>query len=428
MDNVKISSLELENIKRVRAVSLEPTQNGLTVIGGRNAQGKTSVLDAIAWALGGDKMRPDAPNRDGAETPAMLHVELSNGIVVERKGKNGALSVTDSRGMKGGQRLLNDFIGQLALDLPKFLGATDKQRADYLMGILGVDEELARIDTEIKAAFNERTYVSREARSKAGAVAQMQHYDDAPDKPVSLADLTEALRVAMEANEENSRRSAALARSESALAATMDARDRQAEQVTLLAESLNAAKAKLSDLESQLAYGQSQVAAERDVVASLADIDLAPIQSEMAAVEDTNRKVEANAALARMQSEAESLASQVDELTDRIESLRDERTKLLNDAGMPLPGLSVEDGTLYYMGHVWEDMSGAEQLRVATAIVKATKPECGFVLVDKLEQFDTQQLAEFAKWCEGEGLQVIGTRVATDDSCTVIIEDGLVVE
>ena len=72
-------------------------------------------------------------------------------------------------------------------------------------------------------------------------------------------------------------------------------------------------------------------------------------------------------------------------------------------------------------------MSGAEQLRVATAIVRATKPECGFVLVDKLEQFDTQQLAEFAAWCESEGLQVIGTRVATDDSCTVIIEDGSIV-
>ena len=163
------------------------------------------------------------------------------------------------------------------------------------------------------------------------------------------------------------------------------------------------------------------------MVEALADVDLAPIQADIAAVEDTNRKVEANAALVRIQSEADSLASQVDELTGRIESLRADRIKMLDDAGMPLPGLSVEDGTLYYDGHVWGDMSGAEQLRVATAIVRATKPECGFVLMDKLEQFDTQQLAEFAAWCEGEGLQVIGTRVATDDSCTVIIEDGMVV-
>jgi hypothetical protein len=71
-------------------------------------------------------------------------------------------------------------------------------------------------------------------------------------------------------------------------------------------------------------------------------------------------------------------------------------------------------------------MSGAEQLRVATAIVRATKPECGFVLVDELEQMDPQTLAEFGAWAEVQGLQVIGTRVASDDTCTVVIEDGRV--
>jgi hypothetical protein len=71
-------------------------------------------------------------------------------------------------------------------------------------------------------------------------------------------------------------------------------------------------------------------------------------------------------------------------------------------------------------------MSGAEQLRVATAIVRATKPDCGFVLVDKLEQFDRQQLADFAAWAKSEGLQVIGTRVSTGDECSIIIEDGMI--
>lgn len=103
---VKISSLELENVKRVRAVRIEPTSDGLTVIGGRNNQGKTSVLDAIAWALGGNKRKPVNPNRDGAATPARLRVELDNGIVVERRGRTGALHVTDESGRKAGQALL----------------------------------------------------------------------------------------------------------------------------------------------------------------------------------------------------------------------------------------------------------------------------------------------------------------------------------
>ena len=83
--SVKINSLEIENVKRIKAVKLEPSANGLTIIGGNNNQGKTSVLDAIAWALGGDKYKPTAAARDGAYTDPILHVELSNGLIVEQE-------------------------------------------------------------------------------------------------------------------------------------------------------------------------------------------------------------------------------------------------------------------------------------------------------------------------------------------------------
>lgn len=85
--SVKITALEAENVKRIKAVALTPSPTGLTIVGGNNNQGKTSVLDALAWALGGDRFRPDAAQRDGAVAPAHLKVKLSNGVVVERKGK-----------------------------------------------------------------------------------------------------------------------------------------------------------------------------------------------------------------------------------------------------------------------------------------------------------------------------------------------------
>ena len=100
----------INGIKRVKAVALEPSRDGLTVIGGGNEQGKTSILDAIAWTLGGDRFKPDAPARDGSAVPPKLHVTLSNGLVVERKGAASSLKVTDPAGNKGGQQLLNEFI------------------------------------------------------------------------------------------------------------------------------------------------------------------------------------------------------------------------------------------------------------------------------------------------------------------------------
>lgn len=100
--SMKINRLEIENVKRIRAVRIEPTASGLTVIGGNNNQGKTSVLDALAWALGGESFRPSEATRKGSAVPAALKVTMSNGLVVERKGKNGSLKVTDPSGKKAG--------------------------------------------------------------------------------------------------------------------------------------------------------------------------------------------------------------------------------------------------------------------------------------------------------------------------------------
>lgn len=90
-DSIKINKLEIENVKRIKAVKIEPTKNGLTIVGGNNNQGKTSVLDSIAWALGGDRYKPSNATRDGSTIPPNLHIVMSNGLVVERKGKNSSL-------------------------------------------------------------------------------------------------------------------------------------------------------------------------------------------------------------------------------------------------------------------------------------------------------------------------------------------------
>ena len=102
--------------------------------------------------------------------------------------------------------------------------------------------------------------------------------------------------------------------------------------------------------------------------------------------------------------------------------------KLLENADLPLPELSVKDGELVYKGQQWDNMSGSDQLKVSTAIVRKLKPQCGFVLLDKLEQMDMITLNEFSQWLQQEGLQAIATRVSTGEECSIIIEDGYVTE
>ncbi|MDT2264079.1 ATP-binding protein [Paenibacillus larvae] len=153
---IKINKLEIENVKRVKAVKIEPTTSGLTVVGGKNNQGKTSVLDAIAWGLGGNKYRPSQANREGSTVPPHLHIVLSNGLVVERKGKNSDLKVIDPNGQKGGQQLLDSFVEELAIDLPKFMNASNREKANILLRIIGVGDKLHELEVKEQEIYNRR--------------------------------------------------------------------------------------------------------------------------------------------------------------------------------------------------------------------------------------------------------------------------------
>ena len=164
--SMKINKLEIENVKRIRAIKLEPAANGLTIIGGKNNQGKTSVLDSIAWALGGEAFRPSAAAREGSVISPNLKVVMSNGLVVERKGKNSALKVTDPSGQKAGQQLLDSFVEKLALNLPKFMESSGKEKAQILLQIIGVGDQLSAMDQQEKELYNERVTIGRIADQK----------------------------------------------------------------------------------------------------------------------------------------------------------------------------------------------------------------------------------------------------------------------
>ena len=174
--SVKINKLEIENVKRVKAVAIEPTQNGLTILGGNNNQGKTSILDSIAWALGGNKYKPTQPTREGSMNPPSLRVELSNGLIVERKGKNSDLKVTDPKGIKAGQQLLDSFVEEFALNLPKFMEQTSKEKANTLLKIIGVGDKLYQLDTEESKLYNERRAIGQIADQKKNAISRCTKY------------------------------------------------------------------------------------------------------------------------------------------------------------------------------------------------------------------------------------------------------------
>ena len=406
VESVKINSLEIENVKRVRAVKIVPTLNGLTVLGGRNNQGKTSILDSIAWVLGGNRFRPSNPQREGSVIPPTLKVTLNNGIVVERKGKNSDLKVTDPSGQKAGQQLLDSFVEQLALDLPKFMASSGKEKAQTLLKIIGVDEQLAKLNYEETSKFNERQAVGRIADQKTKFAKEMPYFEEVPKELVSVSELIHQQQEILARNGEN---------------------QRKRENLHRLEEKMQQINEQMEALLKQQTQVQNDLQIARMDAVDLHDESTAELERNISEVEEINRKVRANLDKEKAEEDAKQYENQYMALTNDIEKIRKQKNDLLASADLPLDELSVEDGELIYKGQKWDGMSGADQMKVSTAIIRKLNPQCGFVLLDKLEQMDVETMQEFNHWLEAEGLQAIATRVSTGGECSLIIEDGYVV-
>lgn len=412
--SVKINKLEIENVKRIKAIKIEPTASGLTIVGGNNNQGKTSVLDSIAWALGGDKYRPSDAQRQGSTIPPTLHIVMSNGLVVERKGKNSSLKVTDPNGNKGGQQLLNEFVEQLALDLPKFMESSGREKAQTLLKIIGVGNQITLLDKEEQELYQRRLTIGQIADQKKKFADEQTYYPEAPKELVSPSELIKQQQEILARNGENERKRKH--------AYELNAeRNRLAEEVNKLKKELERKTELLKNVDHDMtiAFKTSE---------ELNDESTAELEESISNIDEINRKVRANLDKDKAEEDALDYKNQYAALTKEIEDTRKKKTDLLNAADLPLEELSVKNGELVYKGQQWDNMSGSDRLKVSTAIVRKLNPECGFVLLDKLEQMDLITLNEFGAWLEQEGLQAIATRVSTGGECSIIIDDGYVVD
>lgn len=421
MDGVTITGLEIENVKRVRAVVLDADTlrpNGLCLIGGDNGQGKTTILDAICGALGGDEFRQ--PVRDGAER-GTVRVTLSNGIVAERiytSGGSSRLKVEDPSGRKGGQALLNDFVSPFALNVGEFMLASDKEKAKILLKVIGVNPQ--PYEERIRTLEADRLIKGRERDRAKGHAESLPYFEDAGleklDGNAISGQMTEALRHnarirqasgdVQAAREREEFTAMKEAQAEQAVSDAIAARDRarQARQA--------AAQAVQDAIEQAATAGQP--------------VDTQAVSAKLQQVTEHNERVGGNLARKHAFEMHEQLAEEYRAIQDEIDRTREELRATLEGAALPYPGLLVDDGELTYHGRRWATLSESERLILATAVSRAVKPGCKFVLIDGMERMDGKTRAAFAGWLATQGLQGIGTTVGDGADCSLIIEDGVV--
>ena len=416
---MKIIKLESENIKRLYAVEIKP-DGSLIVIGGRNAQGKTSLLDSIEMCLAGKSSIPKQPIRKG-ESKARVVIELDDLIVTRIfSTSDSKLVITDKQGFtkSSPQALLDSLTGKLSFDPLAFISMKPDEQLKIVKELAGID--FSKLDDEAKKIYDERTMVNREVKTLQAQVQAIEKYEDVPESELSITELVNKLEKINKINQKNQNERQLLSDLQNRVDSSESELDRLREEIKKLRERWDIATIENNRLKDELA---NQLFKVND----LQDEETDTLKKLIANCEETNRKVRSNLKYNELLFDFELRQQKVEKITKRLEEIEDEKLKLISSSKLPIQGLTFDSSTLYYNGVPFADQaSSAEQLRVSVAMGFAMNPKLKILLIRDGSLLDEDNLKMIAEMAEKEGGQLWLERVGEGKECQVIIEDGRV--
>lgn len=429
----KIIKLTSQNVKRLSAVEITPDGN-VIVIGGKNGQGKSSVLDSIMYALGGKDKLPQKPVRDGQDG-AEITVDLGD-LVVKRTftaagGTNLIVSNKEGARFPSPQAILDKLVGTLSFDPLEFARDPDGQ-AETLRRMVGLD--FTAMDADYKLTYDERTAVNRDIKALSAQVQAKPHYPDAPAEELKVADILVEQQEASDSNSENARRRAELQAQEGRIVA-------QENRVREIDDLITSKLAEIAEIQSGIKVMEENRAAialeipklrtaldtRKKFVSGLQDIDLTPFRKKAESAEEANQNVRSNKSRAALVEQQKQKQSKSDALTAKLEGIEATKQKAITEAKYPIPGLSFDsDGNVLFNKIPFSQSSSADQTKVSIAIGLALNPTLRVLLIRDGSLLDEDSLAMVSDIAAKNDAQVWMERVSTGGEVSVIIEDGMV--
>lgn len=407
---MKITSLEVNNIKRIKAARIEPDGSPSVIIGGKNAQGKTSVLDAITMALAGKKALPEDPVRHGADK-GEIKMKVGDFDILRTISPDGKsqLKVTGEAGKYSSpQGVLDGLCGKLSFDPLAFMRMSDADQAKHLSLVAGLD--LDDVDERIKAAEEARRDAGRDAKKAAAVLEDTPSPPaDAPAERVSVAEISSELGLARDAQSEV---------------------DDMARKVNSMAEKLSANKEmiqRLTDENASISADLKKVSEAQAAAAKLVP-DTSALEEKLKHADELNRKYAAREHHRQVSVVAEETAADHKKWDDKVTAVRAEKAKLIAESKVPVEGLAIEDGAVHFNGVPISQSSAAEQIRISMAIGLAANPELRVILIRDGSLLDADSLKIINDQAAAADAQVWIERVGDGDEVGIVIEDGEVKE
>lgn len=430
---MKILRLTAENIKKLTVVEITP-EGSVVEIAGKNGHGKTSVLDAILWGLGGERPIQWEPVRHGEERGLIemdlgdekgVQLRIERTFEVDDTAKDGyttKLKLQRADGMKSGnpQTLLNTMVGNLTFDPLEFQRADPKERLRILKGMVP-DFDFDAMEKRRAELFETRTDVNRDAkRLRAVAdtipVQPTTSLEDIETKPL-LDALAAAGQKAKEIETERARRDGMMARVERADEEAKDKRE-EAKRLRRLADEADEAAKTIEKMAEEIAREVKALPALEEPPQT------APIRAEIDKATEHNAQVAKNKERAKYEELAGEKEAEAAKLTTAIEGIDAAIAKAVEDADLPVRGMTFDGDDVRLHGVPFLQASDAQQLRASVAIAMSANPKLRIVRIRDGSLLDADAMEVLRDVAAAADYQIWIERVIADSPEAIIMEDG----
>lgn len=418
MHTMRIIELQAENFAKLKAVTIRP-DGALVVLAGKNRNGKTSTLNAIACAFQGEAAAPPEPIRDGCER-SRVRVEVGGEkveLIVTRtfvrddeapKGWTTALKVEKAGGCKVDkpQLVLNAMLGKIAFDPMQFTDADDDAKLAMLRPIVPeVDFEAEK--TARKADYDARTVANADAkRLRTQAEAVVLPPGKVPAR-VDVSAVEDELAGAAQFNADIEQRKANRAQARQEI-------ERLEADIADLEAKIAAAHDRKATLEAKLAVAEP-LPEPKDILA---------LRARMTEARSLNEVADKAARKTALAAEAQAAEDRASGLTKAIAERDARNAAAVAKAVSRVPGLGFSDERLTLNGRAFAMASDAEQLEAAVAVAGILNPTLRVVRIRDGSRLDEDAMVALERICERLDLQAWVERVDSSGAVGFVLEDG----
>lgn len=397
---MKIINLKAENVKKIKAVDITPTDNTV-VITGKNGQGKSSVLDSIIFALGGKDAMKNTPKpvREGEED-ARIEIDLGDYKVIRTFTEKGTtrLEVLSKEGAKfaSPQTLLDEIVGRIAFDPLAFANMKPAEQRSILLDVLGLTKDVEALQNAYRSKYELRTFVGRELKTAQGHADSTSIPENAPKAPVDTVAVANQLREA----EQNNR---------------------------LIDDGegfLETGRKELARMEAEIKAHKAELKEAEEKLKKYKRIDTTKLEEQLASAGEMNRKYEQAKECVAAQEKANAKAVEQQQLTEEMNALLKQKDALITSAKLPIDGLNIDAEGVTFNGMPFTQLSSAEQLKVSLAIAMSMNPKLRVMRIMDGSLLDSDNMKVIKQMAKSEDYQVWIERVEDNGQVGILIEDG----